>query len=152
MVFGFLNGSTLKGTLEPGFLLSASPLQLPPCLGRLRNYIIWRWNESTLQAKVSEMLYWSRNWQLKSNTWNTEARRKQPCPQTTGPNQPFAALHGDPPTMFFFPSSLFFFLFKSLFVKSCRQSAFTLAYIAHKSPNPDMLVKRINKAHFLSRA
>lgn len=76
------------GKPSPGFLLrtraarreNASPLLPPSRLGRWGNYIIWRWNESTLQAKVSEMLYCSRNCQLKSNTWNAEAQLKQPSP------------------------------------------------------------------------
>lgn len=55
-----------------------TPLRSSARLGQQGNYIIWRWNESTLHAKVSEMLYCSRNCQLKSNTWNAEARLKQP--------------------------------------------------------------------------
>lgn len=48
--------------------------------------------------------------------------------------------------MFFFPSFFFFPpLALSLFVKSCRQCTFTLAYTAHKSPKPDVLLNILIK-------
>lgn len=95
MVFWFLNENILQETLhqtscwESELHGEQTPLLswLPSRLGRRGNYIIWRWNESTLQAKVSEMLYCSRNSQLKSNTWNTEAQLKQPSPPWQGWNQ-----------------------------------------------------------------
>lgn len=142
-VFGFLNENILPETLRQGsrweserhrdqqtFL--SSPLLPPSRLGRLGNYIIWRWNESTLQAKVSEMLYCLWNCQLKSNTWNTQL--KQPPPPMQGPNR------SGPQRMFFFPS-----LTLSLLVKRCRQCTFTLAYIDHKSPKPDVLLNVLIK-------
>lgn len=112
---------------------TSSPLLPPSRLGRLGNYIIWRWNESTLQAKVSEMLYCLWNCQLKSNTWNTQL--KQPPPPMQGPNR------SGPQRMFFFPS-----LTLSLLVKRCRQCTFTLAYIDHKSPKPDVLLNVLIKS------
>lgn len=143
------------GSPSPGFLLreraawraNASLLLQPSRLGRRGNYIIWRWNESTLQAKVSEMLYCMRNCQLKSNTWNAEAQLKQPFLPWQTWNQSVPCSAEAPRECFSFHVFPPFTL--SLFVKSCRQCTFTLAYIAHKSPKPDV---RINKAHFLGRA
>lgn len=42
--------------------------------------------------------------------------------------------------MFFFPTSLHPPFSPSLFVRSCRQCTLTLAYLAHKSPKPDILL------------
>lgn len=122
---------------------NASPLQPPARSGRRGNYIIWSWNESTLQAKVSEMLYCSWNCQLKSNTWNTEARLKQPCPLRQACKQPVLCTAEAPRECFSFRP--FFACTPSLFVKSCRQCTFTLAYVAHKSPRPDVLLNVLIK-------
>lgn len=78
------------------------------------------------------MLYCLWNCQLKSNTWN--AQQKQPSPPMQGPNR------SGPQRMFFFPS-----LTLSLLVKRCRQCTFTLAYIDHKSPKPDVLLNVLIK-------
>lgn len=80
------------------------------------------------------MLYCLWNCQLKSNTWNATAQLKQPSPPVQGPNW------SGPQRMFFFPS-----LTLSLLVKSCRQCTFTLAYIDHKSPKPDVLLNVLIK-------
>ena len=82
MVFGFLNESILQESLRQASCWESERLSspAPSRQGQRGNYIIWRWNESTLQAKVSEMLYCSQNCQLKSNTWNTEARLKTASP------------------------------------------------------------------------
>lgn len=155
MVFGFLNENIIWETLhqasgwesqQHGELRTPPPPLLSPSrLGRRGNYIIWRWNESTLQAKVSEMLYCSRNCQLKSNTWNAEAQLKQSSPSwwgwmqavpctTEAPGECFSFRH------FFYPPFTLL-----LFVKRCRQCTFTSAYIDHKSPKPDVLLNVLIK-------
>jgi len=73
MVFGFWT----RGNPPQAFWLPPPPTPsspaAPPPFAR-SNYIIWRRNEITLQAKARRMLYCSRNCQLKSNTWNAEAQ------------------------------------------------------------------------------
>lgn len=90
------------------------------------------------------MLYCSRNCQLKSNTWNTEARLK-----TASPLRPETGRSPAPqrPPENVFLSIFFFFppFTPSLFVKSCRQCTFTSAYTAHKSPKPDVLLNVLIK-------
>lgn len=151
MVFWFLNENILQETLHQASCWESelhgeqTPLLswLPSRLGRRGNYIIWRWNESTLQAKVSEMLYCSWNCQLKSNTWNAEAQLKRPSPPWQGWNQLVPCSREAPRECFSFhlnpPLPM------SLFVKTCRQCTFTLAYIAHKSPKADVLLNVLIK-------
>ena len=90
------------------------------------------------------MLYCSRNCQLKSNTWNTEAGLKTASPLR--PETGRSPAPQRPPENVFL--SIFFFppFTPSLFVKSCRQCTFTSAYTAHKSPKPDVLLNVLIKA------
>lgn len=87
------------------------------------------------------MLYCSRNCQLKSNTWNTEARLKTASPLR--PETGRSPAPQRPPENVFL--SIFFFFSPSLFVRSCRQCTFTSAYTAHKSPKPDVLLNVLIK-------
>lgn len=131
------------GEPSAGFLLreqaaqsQASPLQPLSRLGRGGNYIISRWNESSLQGNVSEMLYCSQNCQLKSNTWNAEAQLKQTSPPNQAFNQSVLCSTEAPRDCFSFPLfPPFLPVFPVFICESCRQCSFTLAHIAHKSPS-----------------
>lgn len=146
MVFGLLNENIPEESLQQDSCCELASVRasrtpffvLPSRLRRQGNYIIWRWNESTLQGRVSEMLYCSQNCQLKGNTWNEETGLNRLLRKSSAPllNRPLENVFLSSP-----PVSPHLYLWK---VADNALSCWLTGLISHRKP--DMLLNVLIKA------